>query len=104
MGDLIAFVKDKDNIQWVILGAYIILVPIIAFVVNLIDPMNDTETTAGIAIFWPLVIPLIILFGLFYIIVKIPADWGESLGFKRKYKHKNKNNSDDISEEEFYDE
>lgn len=41
MGDLIAFVKDKDNIQWVILGIYIILVPIIAFIVNLIDPRYD---------------------------------------------------------------
>ena len=102
MGDLIAFVKDKDNIQWVILGIYIILVPIIAFVVNLIDPMNDTETTAGIALLWPFMVPMLVVFGLLYIIVKIPADWGESLGFKRRYKRRN--DSDDILEEKSYDE
>ena len=86
----------KDNwLPLTIIGGYVFMIPIVVFIIARFGDVGDIGDAAGIAIFWPLTLLMVIVFYPLKWLIEIPFKLGED-GWKKK--HISKDKFDDESE------
>lgn len=92
----------KDNwIPLAIIGSYIFMIPIVVFIAARFGDCVDVSDVAGLAIFWPFALFLVIVFYPLKWLIEIPFKLGEE-GWKKKHISKDDDYHYNDTEEDDY--